>query len=899
MYMSKVFFYQASGLLFSVKELLLTADSSEGSEVFFKFLVLGLFFLMLIIVVSVIRNNRELDAKLQEVTKAVDLENRQRINRDITIKQLAGNFDLVGNIDIAENTIDIYQVSGIFSNYLDSDISSITPAKFDYILSKLVAPEDFYMFRDNTNRDKIMKDLSSGGSSTVLFRILFESKEYFYRLVFVCQESCQNNIIFGFMNVDNEIRNESELSIERSMRDDILHRCAAIMFENISSDAVINKFLEMLTSYYKSDHAFIFEINSDRKTFDKLYEFDGAESEAVLSHTKGIRSQELISWIEFLETKGIALLDCGSETIDADKHLARLFTQLKIKSLLSCPIESGGRMIGVICVDNPKQNVTEYSIIRFISNFAHNEILRRKQNDEEHEVLEKLITSYASVYYVNLKTDYLRMYAGDEAIRPLFGDASSYRADMDHYINKYVDKADRKRIREMCDPEYIMDRLKTSDTLSMQLIDHTAGYPRNFELKFIKIDDDGAVIMSYSDRTAETKADEQVKAELRRSKEEAEAANRAKSQFLSNMSHDIRTPINGIIGMTEIARRNLYNSSRVSDCLSKIDSSSQHLLSLVNDVLDMSRIENGKTEIVNEPVDMVSFCEKCIAIVGAQIAQREINLVREFQNFASPYVMGDELHLRQIIINILSNSIKFTPNGGIIFFRVSQKAIDQKHCSFHLEIEDTGIGMSKDFVSHVFDAFSQENYTDRTQYKGTGLGMSIASNLTHMMGGTISVDSVQGKGTTFTVEIPFEITDIVPKCDQHNENISMAGAKILIAEDNDINREIVVELLESENIEVTQAHDGREAIELFEHSEESYFDMILMDVMMPEIDGIMATRKIRCMDRSDAETIPIIAMTANAFEEDIRKTRDAGMNVHLSKPIQVDVLLDTISSYLK
>ncbi len=380
--------------------------------------------------------------------------------------------------------------------------------------------------------------------------------------------------------------------------------------------------------------------------------------------------------------------------------------------------------------------------------------------------------------------------------------------------------------------------------------------------------------------------------------EEANSANQAKSDFLSHMSHDIRTPINGIMGMTDIALKNINNKEKVLDCLKKISGSSQHLLGLINDVLDMSRIESGKTKVNHESFDIRTCIDNCVSIIGGQLATRDLELFHETDTFEHPLLIGDELHLRQVFINILGNSVKFTPDGGKIYFRAKEIESQGERAHFCFELEDTGIGMKPEFLPRLFDAFSQEDDGTRTTYKGTGLGMAITKKFVEMMGGTIEVDSRPNQGTKFTLEFWIDIDKNAnlnePKFEQH---INLKGMKALLVEDIELNLEIAQSILEEEGAIITPAMNGQEAVDAFRSQPAGTFDMIIMDIMMPVMDGITATKTIRALDRPDAKTIPIIAMTANAFEEDIRNTREAGMNAHLSKPIDIDMLFKTLSRF--
>lgn len=371
-----------------------------------------------------------------------------------------------------------------------------------------------------------------------------------------------------------------------------------------------------------------------------------------------------------------------------------------------------------------------------------------------------------------------------------------------------------------------------------------------------------------------------------------------KSTYLSNMSHDIRTCINGIIGMTGIALNNCDNAGKMYDCLKKIDNSSQYLISLVNDILDMGRIENEKMLINHEPIDIRQIINHCSMVTEGLLAQRKVELIREFGNFKNPMLIGDELHLNQILINILGNSVKFTPDGGKIYFQVKEIPGGTNITRYHFEIEDTGIGMEQSFLSRIWEPFTQGNGKHFNKQIGSGLGLTITKKLVDLMEGVITVESTQGIGTRFTIDIEFDIDPDVQKTEimQISER-NLSGMKILLAEDNELNMEIAKTILEAESIKVTTAENGEIAVNIFSNSTENSFDAILMDIRMPQMDGLSATKVIRSLSRKDAKTIPIIAMTADAYDEDIHRTKEIGMNAHLTKPIQQERLFQTLSKF--
>ena len=384
--------------------------------------------------------------------------------------------------------------------------------------------------------------------------------------------------------------------------------------------------------------------------------------------------------------------------------------------------------------------------------------------------------------------------------------------------------------------------------------------------------------------------------------EAAQSANRAKSQFLSRMSHEIRTPINAIIGLDSIALRDESISEHTRDELNKIGSSAKHLLSIVNDILDMNRIESGKIALKEEVFSFPDLLEQINIIVGGQCDEKGLSYKCQKLNDTDEYFFGDHLKLKQIIINILGNSVKFTDAPGEISFMVEQNAGSADKASLRFTMKDTGIGMDREYLPKLFDAFSQEDNANTSKYGGSGLGMAITKSFIDMMGGQITVESEKGVGSTFTVTIPLTRVkeEDKPKDieEESSRNASLKNIHVLIAEDQEINAEVLSDLLDLEGVSSEWAKNGKEAVELFNENEEGYFAAILMDMRMPVMDGLEATRQIRKLERKDATDIPIVALSANAFEEDVRHCLEAGMNAHLSKPVDINKLKEVLSDLL-
>lgn len=398
--------------------------------------------------------------------------------------------------------------------------------------------------------------------------------------------------------------------------------------------------------------------------------------------------------------------------------------------------------------------------------------------------------------------------------------------------------------------------------------------------------------------------------QLEAAKDAANQANAAKTEFLSHMSHDIRTPINGIIGMLDIAEEEPDNPELQEDCRKKIRISSNHLLSLINDILDISMLESGKVAFSEEVFNLRELLDNCMVITRERAEERNISMMLKDDGIDHYFLKGSPLHVRQVIINIISNAIKYNKDFGSIDVLVSESGYENDMIRVRFIIKDTGIGMSEEFVKKIYEPFTQENGGARTQYTGSGLGMAITRELIEQMGGTIEVESVQNTGSTFTVEIPFKTADHADAVslikDSHisSDAAREMGApiknmKILLVEDNDLNREIAEHILTKGGAMVVNAVNGKEAVDLFSVSEPGQYDCILMDIMMPVMDGLEATRRIRALERPDAAEIPVIAMTANAYAEDMKKAAAAGMNEFITKPIDNDRMYKVVSEFRK
>ena len=380
--------------------------------------------------------------------------------------------------------------------------------------------------------------------------------------------------------------------------------------------------------------------------------------------------------------------------------------------------------------------------------------------------------------------------------------------------------------------------------------------------------------------------------------ERVRQANSAKSEFLSHMSHDLRTPINGILGMLAILEKSQHDAQKQQECRKKIRVSTEHLLSLVNDVLQVSKLESGRPAAVEEPFDLHEALEDCIMILSPLAEEREIRLELEDSGLRHSKVIGNPLHLKQIMTNVIDNALRYNRPYGSVFVRAEETSFHDGTANCRFVIEDTGIGIGEDFKKHIFEPFTQEHQGARTNYNGVGLGMSIVKKLVDQMKGTVKIDSQVGKGSVVQITLPVR-ADEAGNGASADENWSMpeniAGMRVLLVEDNEINCEIVEYILRDAGVEVVTANNGKAAVDAFAGSEPEAFDCVLMDLMMPVMSGYEAARVIRSLGRSDAETVPIIALSANAFDEDIAMAKDAGMNEHLAKPVDLRKMFQAMS----
>lgn len=533
---------------------------------------------------------------------------------------------------------------------------------------------------------------------------------------------------------------------------------------------------------------------------------------------------------------------------------------------------------------------------------------------EEHfRIIGSLSRIYTSTYYINMVDRTYQEITDLDMIKDTPQFVTVGKEGLDGWVNSDVKEAYREDHAAFLELSTLAKRMQSMDSLSMEYETERLGWCRG---SFISVarDEQGAlkfVLYAIREINEEKRAQEQTREALQNAYDQANRANHAKSDFLARMSHDIRTPMNAIMGMTAIATEHIDEKERVSDCLKKITTSGRHLLTLINEVLDMSKIESGKFQLAEEEFNLKELIDNLLTMMQPQIDARQHELKVSIKDMEHVNVIGDSLRIQQVFVNILGNAIKYTPPGGVISLTFAEKLSDRQDMGFYeFVFGDSGIGMSPEYLEHIFEPFSRENETKDNHVQGSGLGLSIVYNIIRMMGGDIEVESERGKGSKFIVTLCLKLQENAESSDEawvttdsYNpmeqvETNAYEGKRVLLAEDNEINAEIAQEILGKAGLVVEHAWNGKEAVDMLVEAEAGHFDLVFMDVQMPIMDGYEATRAIRGTDREDLHKIPIIAMTANAFTEDVRAAIQAGMNQHIAKPIDIRQIVAILRKWL-
>lgn len=516
-------------------------------------------------------------------------------------------------------------------------------------------------------------------------------------------------------------------------------------------------------------------------------------------------------------------------------------------------------------------------------------------------IVKTLSSNYLNVYLIHSREKTLSIIKQEDsnAFEEKNKDEKVYAYELffDKYINEYVHPEDRSMMQKALQFDNAMEVLSSEKEYKGNYRIIKEGKIQYYQFRFIRDEESGIIVLGFLNVDDVVAKEIHQKRLLQEALNTAKQANAAKSNFLSRMSHDMRTPLNGIIGLLEIDKNHEEDTEFLKINRAKANIAANHLLSLINDVLDMSKIEEGELVLSHEPFNMIERGREIMTMIDTQAQEQGIITVMDVEPeiYENPYIYGSPLHLSRAMMNIYSNCIKYNKENGKIHTHIRLLHSDESRLTYQWTISDTGIGISEEYLNKIFEPFTQEGTDARSVYHGTGLGMSIAKALFEQMGGSIKISSKLGEGSTFVITIPFErakeqkITGT-----EKAERESIQNIKILLAEDNDLNQEVAKILLEEEGAEVFCVSNGLEAVEAFNTHPAGTYDLILMDIMMPVMGGYEATRQIRRLDTEDAKTIPIVALTANAFAEDIQHAADAGMNAHIAKPLNIKTMKKVI-----
>lgn len=561
--------------------------------------------------------------------------------------------------------------------------------------------------------------------------------------------------------------------------------------------------------------------------------------------------------------------------------------------------------------------VIGFIILLFVCYFLYADREQKKRNKQEiaehRGVIEVLGREYSSVYLINTETKYVEPFRLAGEINQYYGDALKKGLLWDDgvadYAKRFVKEDYKAEFLRKCSLDNLLAELREDgEIFTYEYINDRDGEQHVYRIIASLLPDSKVkhIVLGFADINEERENELAMQRALQDACHRAEAANGAKSAFLFNMSHDIRTPMNAIIGFTNRLEKCRENENAFRHCVNNIKVSSSYLLNLINNVLDLARIESGKATLDDtDPWDAERFNDNLITVFSSELEKKNLTLHRTF-DITHHHVFVDTTKLEQIFMNILSNAVKYTPAGGDIYMTVTEVPSDKEgYCCYRTVIEDTGIGISQEFLPHIFDEFAREKNSTESGIAGTGLGMGITKKMIDLMEGTISIESELGKGTKVTVCLPHRIAaepDILPAAEPRNpaayDASIFAGKRILLAEDNRLNAEIAAAILKEAGFTVDHAEDGASCVDMLERRDAGYYDLILMDIQMPNMDGYQATEVIRAMTVPEKASIPIIATTANAFEEDRKNAFAAGMNGHIAKPIDLNKLFAALAEVL-
>ena len=828
---------------------------------------------------------------------------------------------------------------------------------------------------------------------------------------------------------------------------DLLMECITILRRSGDHEVAFNKLLGLVASFYDADRSYVFEFDLGSQRMSNTYEWCAEGIEAEISKLQNMDISIVDRWIVQFEAHGEFYINSTDGELDHDSDEYKILAMQDIQSLMAAPLRLGGDIVGFLGVDNPRTNTNTLLVLQAVSSFVVNQ-LGKQREEQQGMMLSALTDDYDVLIRSDIDRDTFAVLRTNDSYLDHCPELYSYRS-LSAFLDRlsHMNEEEYESFHTRVNQESIMRHMTQEHALyhNFRLMDKE-GNSTTYQVKIVPVGvwpQSRRILLGIHNIEETVRAEENQRRMLKEALDKAEHANRAKTSFLSNMSHEIRTPMNVIIGLDNIALNDPDLTPHIKEQLEKIGASARHLLGIINDILDMSRIESGHVELRDEEFSFREFLDQTNVMVSEQCADKGLQYECRIIGKTEDYYIGDEMKLRQVLINILGNAVKFTQAPGSVTFTVEQTSGFENYRSLRFTISDTGIGMDRDYIPKIFEAFSQEMEGTSNKLGSTGLGMAISKSIVSMMNGDIAVESEKGVGSTFTVTVTLKtsgrsahtahsgmlpaglralvvdddlvarehiqlvaesigietdiaadgaealsmirsrmaqgksyqlilpawkmsdidgialtrqirdivggeamvilltgydwedaqeeatragvdailskplFTDTLTSCVQkilsrrtqddetdlngdlngdQDDSVStgLEGCLVLVAEDMDLNAEILMDLLEMEEIHSEHAENGQIAVDMFSEHPAGYYDAILMDVRMPVMDGLSATRTIRALDRPDAKSIPIIAMTANAFDEDVKQSLQAGMNAHLSKPVEPERLYEAL-----
>ena len=700
--------------------------------------------------------------------------------------------------------------------------------------------------------------------------------------------------------------------------DTILHQIS--LMDQVGNEQelseIIHSLLQAIGNYTGADRVYIFDWETNQKdSLSNTFEWCADEVTPEIDNLQAIPVSLMPNWVKRFENKEAIVINDLEATKYSEPEEYELLKTQEIRSLIAVPIYANHQMNGFIGVDNPDLRHNEISITLLSDVGGHlgcvrenlkSTVLLKKALDEatkRSEIISTIATLYVTIIHANVKERTYELLKGHDLVQKILGQKGKIDDVMERLPTAFAAMEGREKFREFLNFDTLTERLRNTNYVSTEFVSINGGWRLSRFIVKSRDTQGNVVDVLYvvRDITEEKLRELMYQKQLKESMEDAQRANISKTAFLRRMSHDIRTPLNGIVGMIHIAQKHSNDVAKLQECRQKVLQSTDYLQKLINNVLDISKLESGSLVLEHKSFDMVELLSNNMTVVAMSAYENGVRFEGgvEANTIRHRYLIGSPVHLSRVLMNLASNAIKYNHFHGTVNVHCEELSDDGNMAVFKFVCSDTGLGMSEEFQKHAFDVFAQEGKQSTTTFSGSGLGLSIVKDIIELMGGMIELESKENVGSTFTVTVPFKIDHLVENNDSQKDSCSqsmeLSGKRVLLVEDNAINMEIAHAILEEEHLNITEAKNGKEALEIFQNSKLNEYDVIIMDVMMPVMDGLEATKAIRMLEREDAKRIPIIAMTANAFEEDRKACLDAGMDEHIGKPIDIPLLKRTIT----